>query len=438
MAYNNNTLKSSYTWKSEYCLPYETSWARISKFCFLNGVSKSYITQNKLLRKNVCIDLVKPIHYNFPQAKENATPVMFKICPKCMIYGYQSYLHLINGLNVCFLHKCQLISIPLADVGSFQDIYQLMNIKIEDIIQNATLSSMLNTYILHRERKAPLEIRYIWPKYENGEERRCYKSTMRIFQKKYLLQNNIDIDGCSCIQSLAVDKIDAMNELLKSEILDNYAKYCLQNDIFFPDFTDVENILLHITNICIPKRTFPRHYISNDTLGWCLMKIMWDIIERRFTTYNNWIKAVRITNSRFSNDMTFKDIDKYAIVLAYQAITTNLSCENIMRLHSKNWKRNGFTCKFSINVYDELGYYNEPYHIYGSIEKQKAAQYTVFPIVKDLFKDLINQAYHMLKNGVIELSPNHIEGLTTDIWNVPQYVVLYYNDKTEIYRCESD
>lgn len=53
--------------------------------------------------------------------------------------------------------------------------------------------------------------------------------------------------------------------------------------------------------------------------------------------------------------------------------------------------------KIKIDVYEELGFYHEPYQLYGSCEKRKATQYTVFPILQDLFDDLTNQAYRMLK-----------------------------------------
>ena len=36
-------IKTSYTWKIEYTLPFESKWSIMAKFCFLNGFSWDYV-----------------------------------------------------------------------------------------------------------------------------------------------------------------------------------------------------------------------------------------------------------------------------------------------------------------------------------------------------------------------------------------------------------
>ena len=92
-----------------------------------------------------------------------------------------------------------------------------------------------------------------------------------------------------------------------------------------------------------------------------------------------------------------------------------------------------YSNKIKIDVYEELGFYHEPYQLYGSCEKRKATQYTVFPILQDLFDDLTNQAYRMLKKRTIKLDTAYLSKLKANIWDVPQYAVLYYQNRTDIY-----
>lgn len=180
------------------------------------------------------------------------------------------------------------------------------------------------------------------------------------------------------------------------------------------------------------------YLLKADVLGWCVMKIMWDVIEKLFEGYAEWDKAVWSINGYPRNSLSKNKIDKYAVILAFQAITSATAAKNAVCYHSGYWYRNSYIRNFGLNVCEEMGQYREPFRVYGSIKEQKGSQYTVFPIIKDLFEDLTKQAYEMLMNGQIELDSEQIDNLDSNIWKVPQYAVLYYSDRTEIYRCEPE
>lgn len=432
-------LKNSYTWKDEYCLPFETEWARIAKFCFLNGVSWSYVKKNIILRNHICVENERYIHYDLPQfMSANKTSEEFKICPQCMKYGYQSYLHEIKGMDYCFLHKCTLINILPDEVRASEDgTYKFIDISVENIVRNKELQVMIQNFVFKRKNEGILDAKYFFPRHGKMGTKVCYESTERIFQKFYLLQEDVDIYGCKCIQYISKDDIDAENERLAQEILKNYAKYDVTYG--FSLFTkNFEETFLYMQESFMEKDSRVLHQLKEDILGWCVMKIMWDIIEKLFDGYDDWNNTVWSLNGYPRNSMTKDKIDKYAVILAFQAITSATAAKNAICNQSGYWYRNACICRFGLNVGEELRNYREPFQLYGHFKEQKASQYTVFPIIEDLFNDLTRQAYEMLKNEFIELDSEQINNLDSNIWNIPQYVVLYYLDRTEIYRCEPD
>lgn len=433
-----NSIQTFYTWKEAYCLPYETEWSRIAKFCFLNGVSWSYVNQNAILRNYICTERGKNILHNIPDfISENNSKKVFKICPKCMEYGYQSHFHQIAGLGFCFLHKCSLISVSPEQVeASKNGTYEFMEIRVENIVRNKKLLTMLKNFITRRQEEGLLDATFIFPRYEKSGVRIGYESTKRLFQKVFLVQDNIEINGCRSIQYTSVDNIDTENEKLAKEILKSYTRYDLQCNTLNSQNKSFEEAFAYIQKLFIMKRI--SYQLTEDVLGWCVMKLTWDVIEKIFDGYDDWDKTVWAVNGYSQMGMAEDKIYKYAVILAYQAITGATAAKNAVCSNCRYWYRDTYKRGFGINVYEELGCYHEPFRAHDKYENRKATQYTVYPIVQDLFVDLVNQAYIMLKSGVIELNSECIDKLTPDIWRVPQYVVLYYWNRTEIYRCEPD
>lgn len=50
----------------------------------------------------------------------------------------------------------------------------------------------------------------------------------------------------------------------------------------------------------------------------------------------------------------------------------------------------------------------------------------------------MTQIKNLLKQGVIDSTYEFIFKLNTDIWDIPQYVVFYYKDRVDIYRCKPE
>lgn len=444
LSHENDCLNEiSYTWKDSYCLPFETAWARIAKFSYLNGLSWSYVQQKTKLRNYICTQFEKEIDLNIPDFfSKKKIFEDFKICPECMKYGYQSVLHQIKGLDFCFLHKCSLITVsPKQLESSKYGTYEFIEIKTENLIKNIELYSLLQEYIEKIQKEQLLDTKFILPQSNNDSIiRPCSENTERLFHRMVLLQDEVEIYGCKCIQNLKIDSIDAKNERLAKEILKSFAKYNLEYNNLRYFINDFEEAFLYMQTIFLRERSSSSvpYQLTEEVLGWCVFKIIWDVIENLFGGYDEWEKTVYAVNGDSKICMTTDNIDKYAVVLAYQAITSATSASKVVCPNCRLWFRNTNICNFGLNVYEELGDYCEPHWVHVNNIYRKATQYIVFPIINDLFEDLTNQAYIMFKNAVIQLKPDNICELTPDIWRVPQYVVLYYRDRTEIYKCEPD
>ena len=434
MNYKSN---DTYTWKEEYGLPLETKWSRIAKFCFLNGLSWSYVENNKKLKNLIYHDYNVDFYYQIPDYMLNKSKnFSLKICPKCMKHGYHSFLHQIEGMKFCFLHKTSLIPISQEKVNASRDgTYNFLQIKTENLIQNRELLMLIRSFISDRESEGILLANIIFPRYAKWGIKECYKSTQHLFQKRFLNQNHITDNRVKCIKSICFENIDVENKKLANDFLNSYSKWLLQNDFYSSNYK-FEEMLQHIKKRHIPSNSTVPYQLSEEVLGWCVMKIMLDIIEEIFDNYDDWEKTVLDVNRFSNNNLRSSKIIKYSVILAFEAITATTSFRNAVCINSDYWNHNANKCSFGLDVHYELGHYLEPYRLYGSRSQMKASQYTVFPIVKDLFEEISKQAYNMLKNGIIKLDPEQINKLTSDIWKVPQYEILYYNNRTEIYRCD--
>ena len=436
----NNKLNFLYTWKDEYALPFETQWSRIAKFCFLNGLPWSYVKKNTSLKNIICADSMTNMRYiNLPSFMINDDmDDTFKICPQCMKYGYQSYLHLVDDMDYCFLHKCLLVNLRPEDLYESKDgTYKFFKIKTENIIRNYALRDSLQAFIDKREADGILDISYIFPKYI-ADAKVCYKSTKQIFQKFYLVQDQVELCGCKCIKSIPLTDIDMENMELAREFLKSYTVHSLQNGALVPFGTSFEEEYEYFQKIYMKQNSDIPYRLFGENLGWSVTKIMLDTIDNLFTGYKDWEENILSVNGYPPNSMKKDNIDKYAAILAYQAITSTVVAKNAFCTNSNYWFRDSYPCKFGLNVYEELGHYKDPYNFFITYKKRSASQYIVFPIIKNLFETLAMQAYEMLAYEKIKLDHEYINHLSTDIWSVPQYVILYYKEKIEIYVCEPD
>ena len=100
-------IKTSYTWRPSYQLPWESLRSCIEKFGYLNcesfAVSKRFMY--KEYQKSSCTsmqELLTQKHHLYSQ---------IRYCPKCMSsMGYHSMLHQSKFFDTCFLHpECKLI-----------------------------------------------------------------------------------------------------------------------------------------------------------------------------------------------------------------------------------------------------------------------------------------------------------------------------------------
>ncbi|MBR4085268.1 MAG: hypothetical protein IKK33_13405 [Lachnospiraceae bacterium] len=450
-----NNIIVSYTWKDEYCLPYESRWSRIAKFCYLNGLSWSTVRHNITLRHSItCGDLPKHFYIHMPHFNgqykhlyaSNFTNIgrieAHKMCIKCMKYGYHSLLHEIKGIDYCFLHNCKLTEIPEEKLNASQSgTYEFAEVKTEYLIKNQKIKEELTQYIQRRASNEIISSSYIFlMPIKNIHYNRCYDSTNRLYQKIFLLQDRISLQGCECIRTINKENIENDNTLLVDNFMKCYAKYVIEegwwkNNLLEGSF---DNAVNYHKELFIKKDCENQNILKGDSLGWCLMEIMSELIRDFYTDLNDWKATISCLNKlRHDTVINKKNVHKYAIAFAYQAVTGAASADNIFTTNSKHWKKTSSQVSFGLSTYNELGYFHELTEFY-KYSPTRASQYIVYPIMKDLLYNLINQAEYMMLNNIIKLEYKFINTLTPEIWKVPQYVVFYYKNRVEIYRCEQE
>lgn len=444
-----NIAPTSYTWKDEYLLPYEAYWSCIAKFCFLNGLSWSYVQNNDKLKQLIHkpeyfnsffaqippFNLDESIKYDsnyFFQLKYK----VYKMCPICMKYAYHSVLHEIEGLNYCVFHKCDLIKIDDdAFYASRNGTYEFVSVKAENIVRNSTISKEIDEFVHKQENQKYISNNYF---FIDSIKKKCYESTERLYQNKVLLQDDIGLYGCKCIGFMRREEIAQINEGLLEQFINSYIKNVKEKDFLYLLSDELKSFII---KDFISESEHGELVIKEEALlGWCFITAASEVIRKFFDSLEDWNIAY---NSLYDNKTFINRNDKtgkmkIAVVLAVQAITGTTSPDVIQRPYSWYWSRGHSVSKCNVPIYFDLG------QIVHSVSFRngsctKTGQYIVYPIIKDLFYDLIYRASNLLEqNFDVTYDKRLIRNMLYDLQIVPQYAVFYYMDRVEIYRCDPE
>lgn len=445
-----NIDSTSYTWKDEYVLPYESYWSRIAKFGFLNGLSWSYVQNNNNLRKlihkpmqfNSFYDYIPPFNsaksikydrnYIF-QSKYKAYKIY--LCPICMNYGYHSVLHEIEGLNYCVFHKCNLIKIDGdAFYASKNGTYKFWNVKVENIVRNSIISKDIEEFIRKQKNQKYISNNYF---FIDSIDKKCYESTERLYQNKVLLQDDIGLYGCKCIGFMQRKEIAQINKTLLDDIINSYIKNIEEKDFLYINFPSNEIKSFFIGNY-ISKREDEEIIREEYLLGWCFITVASEVIRKFFDNLDDWeITFYSLYDNTFLNIKDKTIITKIAVVLTFQAITGTTSADVIQRPDSWYWAKGHSISNCNLPIYFDLGQivHSVPFRD-GSCTR--AAQYIVYPIIRDLFYDLVYRASSLLEQNFDITDKRLIQNILYDLRIIPQYAVFYYKDRVELYRCDPE
>lgn len=233
-------ISTSFTWKDEYLLPYESHWSCMAKLCFLNGLTWSSVRRSATLKKFIRWPRLSNISMHPPgksiesvNQKNNfglqTQYNVYKICPVCMNYGYHSILHEIECIDYCVFHKCNLIKInhKQFDESRFGT-YEFWNVKTENIVNNSCLADEIVKFKQKQEKERSIFNKYFFV--QSGVSGKCYESTERLYQRLGLLQDDIVLYGCQCIISVSMEDIRQKNTELTEYIINCYVKSVEEKD----------------------------------------------------------------------------------------------------------------------------------------------------------------------------------------------------------------
>lgn len=431
-------ISTSFTWKDEYLLPYESHWSYMAKLCFLNGLTWSSVRRSATLKKFIRWPRLSNISMHPPgksiesvNQKNNfglqTQYNVYKICPVCMNYGYHSILHEIECIDYCVFHKCNLIKInhKQFDESRFGT-YEFWNVKTENIVNNSCLADEIVKFKQKQEKERSIFNKYFFV--QSGVSGKCYESTERLYQRLGLLQDDIVLYGCQCIISVSMEDIRQKNTELTEYIINCYVKSVEEKDYHYLDLHEYDIRQFTIEH-CVRTSAQGELILRDHLLGWCFITVLWEAIKEVFNGIDDWdITFQTLCSYADMNIDSQQKMMKLAIILATQAITGVLSPEIIQWYNSWSWTRGKQRSNCNIPIFLELG---QIAFMGGNYTRQLI----VYSIIKNLFHTLVDQAFNLLHQNIDSVDKQFIQRLIYDLWIIPQYAVFYYEDRIDIYKC---
>ena len=129
------------------------------------------------------------------------------------------------------------------------------------------------------------------------------------------------------------------------------------------------------------------------------------------------------------------DKDRGSFCLTIFALSGGFSEKSCYTTTCLYWHRRVEECRFKIDIREEL--YNYNVNIYKNKNDEALSLINVYYIVKDLFNYVWNDIKNSLKTNKLNFYSEYIYEEKQRFYKVPQYTILYYDNKTEIYRCET-
>lgn len=444
-------IRSTYTWKNEYLLPFESFWGRIAKFCYLNCVPWTYINSSlkKYFYAKLSSDEMFCIYLPSFNGKRyeisddifndiNRNYEVYRYCPECMKYGYHSILHEIDGFDYCFLHQCKLVLITKKElVDSKNGIYSFFDVQVKNIIYYKPIYDDIMKYIERRNVEGIISASHFFV--DSKQDSKSYESTERLYQRLFLLQDSVELYGCQCISAVQIDDIYETNRYIFEDIMHNYTQNIMERNDYWSSIEekDFMKIYTYCKKMFLQPNPQNQYLLTEDTLAWCFIAIISNEIQRIFGNLDDWYDTIQCFKKE--KDYFNKNIEttnKFLIILACATITGSFDPNIVFQYDSRKWDNFFTPLDFKIPVKEILGYWGK---VYDSkiIGPSRATQYIIYPIINDLFQTIMSQIKILLQQGVINTKYDSILKLN-NVWNVPQYAVFYYKDRVEVYRCEPE
>lgn len=416
-------IKTTYTWKNKYILPYESYFSIRAKFCFLNGKSWYWfdIHGRKLLNvsKNIHLESnLKNIRFEQLRFEDD-----IKICPVCIKYGYHSYFHNSVLVDKCFIHPTiKLVTLKQEDIKhSNSGIYKFADVSTENII-NAT--NLLNTSI-SRFTKHQNNIELIHMICRDYNIVHPYNSSMTLIQKYYFGNNVEESNNYNILKEIPSKSIYSLNKVIYNKIISSISKDVLKRDILLYNDNVEKNIRDRI-QLRDEKYIFKT---DGDLSIYFLQAFISDKIWNIFKTTQEYNRIYSIVyDSQLSiNSMSNDDVFKVAVYLAISSLINYSQCDGYYRLNGK-LRDYGEMCKGATSLIRLLLELNN-WKLFSDVYLENSFIFICEIIINDWFNYIVNDLIIKINNKKNDYNKANLLQIPISEYNEPEYFIIKYNDK---------
>ena len=426
----------SYTWKSEYILPYESQWSIRAKFCYLNG--ESYINFAKINKEKKIIGYLNIPMYIQNNGFMNMLKSQVYICPLCIKSGYHSVFHQYKVLKHCFIHSSTLLKKTRYEYifpkynSEKQDFYEKQaGIRVENIIHNEKILRLITEKIRFIEAKME---KCILCDFKKGMDN-C--NTYTDSTCRFILGNIFDLKceqtGIEIYSIPKVEIFKASSDILYKERY--FESLCHFKMKLFVDYSekDIEEVVQSSLKYIVEDGLYVKY--NKDISSLCVKNIVNKFISEECGGINEYLNYCNelLASDKYLENRKKSHISQYAKILAIYAITGSCQPEYFLSL-GDNWSYISNICRFRLNIMFDMNRINN-FYVKGSnkFRFKYTSDILCYVVIHDLFYNTSKELEKMLINNSINITDKYILYRDYDI-NIPQYIIDGSSDSIKIYR----
>lgn len=416
-------IKTTYTWKNEYILPYESYFSIRSKFCYLNG--KSWYWFDTYGRRVVNIEKNNYLDSNLSNIKIkqfNIKDDKIKICPICMRYGYHSYFHNSSLVYNCFIHSSKkLIELSKDDIQqSNTGIYAFSDVTVENIVNAYNiLNPLISRFTKHQNK---IDLLHIICRTYN--QTKPHDSSTIIIQEYYFGNKKINNNSnYKILKKISSKEIFTKNEEIYNRIISSISKDVLQREILLYN-DDVDKNIRDRIQLYDEKYSFK---VDGNLSIYFLQAFISDKIWSIFKTRDEYNRIyMMLKDSRLNtNNITNNEILKISVYLAIVSLINYRQCDGYYKFNGKV-RDLGEICEGATLLIKQLMKLND-WHVFTDSYLENSFLFICEIIINDWFNYIVNDLVQRIHKKDIDYTNTKLLHMPISEYNEPEYFIIKSN-----------